>query len=124
MTLSSKAAFHSTYGHPLAIINAGVAAVTLFGSHEDGDAGHKLSIWVTCYFNITWVLAMERGDPKMTSQLFVVCADLFLAISVLNCTQKMSVATPKRRDWKVCRWTRSYDIFLTTNAILISSLVV
>ena len=63
MTLSSKAAFHSTYGHPLATINAGVAAVLLFGSHVDGDAGHKLSIWVTCYFNITWVLAMERGDP-------------------------------------------------------------
>ena len=26
-----------------------------------------------------------------------------------NLTQKMSVATPKRRDWKVYRWTRSYN---------------
>ena len=40
-------------------INAGAAAATLFGSHVDGDAGYKPSIWVTCYFDFSWEMAQE-----------------------------------------------------------------
>ena len=69
MTPSWKTAFHSTFGHQLVTINAGAAAATLFGSHVDGDAGYKPSIWVTCYFHIAWELAMDRGATRKRSQL-------------------------------------------------------
>ena len=43
---------HSTYGLQLVTIHAAVAAAIHSGSHVDGDAGDKLSLWITCYFYI------------------------------------------------------------------------
>ena len=118
MTPSWKTAFHSTFGYQLVTINAGAATATPFGSHVDGDAGHKPSIWVTCYLHIAWELAMDRGATRKRSQLKWLTLSLRFSI-LWSYSQKMSVTTPKRRDWKVYRWTRSYNIFLTTTAILI-----
>ena len=49
-----KAAFHSTYGLQSINIHACAAAAIHSGSHVDGDAGDKLLLWITCYFNNQW----------------------------------------------------------------------